>query len=529
MKYVRLFQFTLVFLFLGFQFINCSSYKFDSQELASSESFKYHEGQVFDGKLRILHHYVDNFTCEGRPQPESILIRDNETDWYLIRNTLEKCAFVDRLPVQGVQYNELANQAHYNNDLYVPPHPYFVNATEDPNLSDIRLEDGVCEDINGVCSLKASIDQAGVTSVTEAVLVHVPAGTYALTGPLLLTSKYTNSRAVTIRGADPLTTILDGGNSITPLKVDMITSDLVSIENMTVQNGKDTFSNSASAIFPVGWKNSASHLDVINCIFKNNQNSPVIYAGPGSGSLRIRKSQFIGNQVTAIQAFAVASLLVEDTTIENNIGFGISQDNATASVIIRRSTISNNTLSGIALHRCTSCLIENVTISQNQQDGIQIFTQDPNQIYDVVINNSTIVENGTSLATTGNLKLAYYNSTSKLFLNNSILATNNASKPNCVWFSGAVKTGQTVIATNSIFDDSSCEQTGIENILANPQLGPLTNNGGLTSTMLPLIGSPAIDAGSNNLCSAEDQRGFPRPIDKLGAGPRCDIGAVEQQ
>lgn len=59
-------------------------------------------GGTYDGKLRILHHYVDQFTCEGRPQPESILIRDNETDWYLIRNTSDKCAFIDRVPVQGV-------------------------------------------------------------------------------------------------------------------------------------------------------------------------------------------------------------------------------------------------------------------------------------------------------------------------------------------------------------------------------------------------------------------------------------------
>lgn len=483
-------------------------------------------GTSYDGKLRILHHYVDNFTCEGRPQPESILIRDNETDWYLIRNTSAKCAAIDRSPVQGVQYDEIINQAHYQGDLYVPPHPYFVNATENPNLPDVRLEDGVCEDINGICSLKASIDQAGTTSVTEAVLVHVPAGTYGLTGSLVLSSNYPNSKAVTIRGADPLTTILDGGNSITPLTIGMVTTAQVSIENMTIQNGKTPNSLGSSAIYLAAYL-GMSHLDVTNCIFRNNKTGAAINARPGSGNIRIRKSQFIGNQATAIEVFAVTSLLVEDTTIANNNGFGINVNNGTSNVTIRKSTISNNATTGILFHRCGSCLIENVTVSQNQQDGINIIAPSSNPNYDLIINNSTFFGNGNGYAWAGNVKLQFFDSTNKLILNNSILATNNSSKPNCLWNTNP--DSHRIIATNSIFDDSACEQTGSGNIIGNPMLGPLSNNGGLTSTMRPLAGSPAVDAGANNFCSSEDQRGLPRLIDKLGAGPRCDIGAVEQQ
>lgn len=523
----RLFQFSVLFLFLGLQFINCSSPNFDSQELATSESLKYHEGQVFDGKLRILHHYVDNFTCEGRPQPESILIRDNETDWYLIRNTTEKCAFVDRLPVQGVQYNESLNQANYGNELYIPPRPYFVNAAEDPNLSDVRIEDGVCEDLNGICSLKASIDQAGATSLTEAVLVHVPTGTYALTNSLVLQRNSTMSKEVTIRGADPLSTILDGGNSISPLAISM-TIAAVSIENLTIQNGKGSQFVS-SAISPGAWMSiPGGRLDITNCILKTNKGGPTIYGGPGTGNLRIRKSQFIGNEVAAVEVYGVESLLVEDTTIANTDGYGLHVSNYTSNVTVRRSTISSNTMTGISFNRCSSCLIENVTVSYNQQDGVRINALISNGNYDATINNSTIVENGTSLSGAGNIKMGFFDSTNKLFLNNSILAMNDVSRPNCTWNPGNPNNHK-MISSNSIIDDQSCEQTGIGNILANPRLGPLTNNGGLTSTMLPLTGSPAIDAGANNLCSSEDQRGLARPIDKLGTGLRCDIGSVEQQ
>jgi hypothetical protein len=54
----------------------------------------------------------------------------------------------------------------------------------------------------------------------------------------------------------------------------------------------------------------------------------------------------------------------------------------------------------------------------------------------------------------------------------------------------------------------------------NPQLGPLTDNGGATMTYAPVPGSPAIDAGDNSTATPRDQRGLVR------FGSR-DIGSVE--
>jgi len=60
------------------------------------------------------------------------------------------------------------------------------------------------------------------------------------------------------------------------------------------------------------------------------------------------------------------------------------------------------------------------------------------------------------------------------------------------------------------------------NLDANPLLGALANNRGLTQTMLPAGGSPAVDAGNATGCPSSDQRGIVRP-----QGAACDIGAVE--
>jgi hypothetical protein len=54
--------------------------------------------------------------------------------------------------------------------------------------------------------------------------------------------------------------------------------------------------------------------------------------------------------------------------------------------------------------------------------------------------------------------------------------------------------------------------------VADPQLGPLQDNGGYAPTMMPAASSPAVSAGVD--CSATDQRGHARPA-------RCTLGAVE--
>ena len=57
---------------------------------------------------------------------------------------------------------------------------------------------------------------------------------------------------------------------------------------------------------------------------------------------------------------------------------------------------------------------------------------------------------------------------------------------------------------------------------AEPLLGPLQDNGGLTATRLPAAGSPALDAAAGCPPPDTDQRGVAR-----FQGSACDIGAVE--
>jgi predicted outer membrane repeat protein len=133
--------------------------------------------------------------------------------------------------------------------------------------------------------------------------------------------------------------------------------------------------------------------------------------------------------------------------------------------------------------------------------------------------NCTIA--GNSATTGGGAGLLVETSTS-LLLVNTIIAGNMGG--DC---SVAPSIALTATNDHNLIGDGSFNPM----LSGDPKLGPLQNNGGSTSTMALLPGSPAVDAGDDSvlgppLSLTTDQRGmgFPRK-----AGAHVDIGAFEFQ
>lgn len=138
----------------------------------------------------------------------------------------------------------------------------------------------------------------------------------------------------------------------------------------------------------------------------------------------------------------------------------------------------------------------------------------------LLLNNSTLAGNSASIG--GAIQLA---DASTLTLNSSTVSGNVAFN------AGGISTdGNNFALTNSIVAGNSAVNypnipllpPGANNLInVDPLLAPLGNYGGPTQTMPPLLGSPAIEAGTVTTLT-NDQRGFARV-----SGPAPDIGAVE--
>jgi hypothetical protein len=247
-------------------------------------------------------------------------------------------------------------------------------------------------------------------------------------------------------------------------------------------------------------------LTIKHSLFQNN-------ASPGSGS--------------AISMEGGIASIVDSTFSGNSAAVGGAIDiygNSTFKVVVSidRSTFTGNTVTfgggAIAIESLnpgSNVTITNDTFTANTAtgssgQGAALYIESA----PVTIRNCTIAGN-TATGTGGAVHFGQVNPVT--FISNTIIASNTGG--NCGLSAGTLITS----IKNLQFGDTTC--TGMT--VANPLLGALANNGGLTQTMALGAGSPAIDAGDSTNAPSTDQRGVAR-IDGNGDGIiAVDIGAFE--
>ncbi len=318
------------------------------------------------------------------------------------------------------------------------------------------------------CTLReAVVDSTGPTDP-----VIVPGGTYNLTqGPLQLVGR-------TIIGAGARSTIIDAGGTNKVLYVSGATNQ---VSGVTLRNGGGVVPNTSVT---------------------------------ASGGAVLVQSSFAPTGLTMTNVAVTGSHADGD-------GGGIASLSSTLTLI--DSTVSGNSAissgqafgGGIAAEGAGTTTLRNTTVSSNMASadapapGGGIYLEGGNGTARLVTDGVTIAGNKSPRAS--GLFMASNSDTGSL--TRTIIAGNllltGAPGPDCDLDSGLVTSAL------SIADDATCNFAGSPQ---NPQLGPLTNNGGPTDTHALAITSPAIDAGG--ACTPADQRGIPRQ----GA---CDIGAFE--
>ncbi len=289
--------------------------------------------------------------------------------------------------------------------------------------------------------------------------------------------------------------------------------------NLTVTNctlSGNTAGSSGGGIYFDGTYGGT--IAVSGCTFSGNNGltwgGGIGYVGPG-GTLTVTNSTFSGNGAArggGIFAQRGTTTITNSTFAGSSTAGGIAISHGT--ITISGTTIAGNDGSGISNDLGGTVTVIDSTISANGDDAYQ-----GGGIYNdgtLIVQNSTIARNSASGAGAG-----IYRESGTVTLVNTIVAQNaNGISPDIF---GAVTANFSLIGNTA-----GATISGTGNLLnQDPLLAWLGNYGGPTQTMPLLVGSPAIDTGSNDLIPSgliADQRGLYRIVNGT-----VDIGACENQ
>lgn len=387
----------------------------------------------------------------------------------------------------------------------------------------------LCVTPGGTGGCFATIQQA-LDAARSRDVIDVAAGTYVenVTIP--------EGKAVTLHGAGPGATIIDGNNAAAAaLKLSGRNPGRSTIDGIGLRNASEglsvtgignvtlancTISGNRSGIVVMG---SRVTLSLTSCSVTGNGPAGGGISFTANGKLTITDSVISDNVSDASGGIASwASLTIVDSTVSDNTtaadGGGISIRNN--KLTVRGSTISGNVSSGrgggIFSRSLRKVSIGNSTISNNaavEGGGIDLDAHRP-----VTLDHVTIAGNSASLQG-GGLNAHAFSLPKPTTLSTSLIADNTAATgPDC--------SADRVLAIDGdlIENTSGCTIATAANsvvITQDPLLGPLQNNGGATETQALGVGSPAIGVvTSPAACASADQRGVPRIVP-------CDLGAYE--
>lgn len=238
-----------------------------------------------------------------------------------------------------------------------------------------------------------------------------------------------------------------------------------------------------------------------------------------NGWLLLERSVVSGNQATdGAGIYNDGEAGLSDTTISNNIAadgpggggiYNLGQLSAT------RCTLSANQASGLGgagILNSGELQLVNVTVSGNSASDIAGGINNNGADAIMELTNVTLAGNSSMFPSS-----AFFNS-GTMRLDSSIISGR------CSAFGTVISRGNNIESPgNTCGLDQGSDRTEVTGAQLN--LGPLSDNGGLTETHALNPGSIAIDAIPSvmGVCVlVEDQRSLPRP-----QGPACDVGSVE--
>ncbi len=360
------------------------------------------------------------------------------------------------------------------------------------------------------------------------------------------------------------------GQTITLTSGELLLNQNLTIDASALSNGLSINGNNAGRVFDV-----SDATVVLNSLTITNggDNNDPNYGGGGiviwSGNLTLTNCTVAGNSANNSHGGGIlidsGNLTLDNCTVAGNSannGYGGSIFNNGGTLTVNNCTVAgnsaNNGYGGGIFNNGGTLTVNQSTVSGNSAGGGGGGICNAGDT--LTVNQSTLSGNSANYSYYGGGGILNYSGT--LTVNQSTLSGNSANNSSYLDGGGICNAGGTVtvnqstltgnsannfsyfggggilnVATltlynsivagnvpNNLYNLVTTTSTGVNLTSGDPLLAPLGNYGGPTLTMLPLFGSPAIDACTNGSSFTTDQRGYPRL-----SGAHVDIGAVEAQ
>ncbi|WP_036485644.1 choice-of-anchor Q domain-containing protein [Myxosarcina sp. GI1] len=329
--------------------------------------------------------------------------------------------------------------------------------------------------------------------------------------------------SLTINGLGAENIIIDSNKNSRVFNIDDGNSDTeidVTIEGITITGGSSDSDEAAGGIL------NQENLTISKSTI--SKNSAISGGGiTNQGTAKIEKSNIVDN----FSPFGGSGILndgeiiVISSNISNNSSFRGSGVGIANNGIARidNTSINNNRISslgsGAGISNEGTLSLTNSTVSRNNggfgNGGVE-------NRGTIEIFNSTITDNSGSMGTGG------ISNQGSATISSTIVAGNKNNED--LKGDGFISGDNNLIGNGNdiagFTDKINGDIVGTNDNPIDPLLGELQDNGGVTSTIALLEGSPAIDAGSNpnNLETDQRGKGFNRTV-----GNGTDIGAFEVQ
>ena len=342
----------------------------------------------------------------------------------------------------------------------------------------------------------------------------------------LSTSLAQISADTTITGPTSANVVINGGG--THALFDAAPSTSLTVSGLMLTDGSGTSGGPSEFVGGAIFGETNSTVVVKNCLISGNTVNTAGGAIASEGTVDIEDSTISGNQAAEGGGLYGLAVTISGSTFLNNTAFAGGGVFAAGNLTISDSTFNGNHAQALGGEGGGGAILAYLSVASS---GVQI-------------TSSTISGNeadGTSGAPAGGGGI-YINANAPghaVQLLDTIVAGNTGPLgPDIATAGSAPAVGASFSLIGNPSDDqitggTSTDLIGTQQAPLDPKLGAPAYNGGPTPTMLPLAGSPAIDAGIAPSGITTDQRGDPRTV-KLGfTGPSgadgTDIGAVELQ